>query len=76
LSHKKAQKGTEKGRIEIGNQLWVYVPFGASSWLKKSGNAEMSLEYAGPIKHVWNMLEPQIQSKLSTPLTRASLTAS
>ena len=76
LSHKKAQKGTEKGRIETGNQLWVYVTFGASSWLKKSGKAEMSLEYAGPIKHVWNMLEPQIQSKLSTPLTRASLTAS
>ena len=52
LSHKKAQKGTKEGRIETGNQLWVFVTFGASSWLKKSGKAEMSLEHAGPLEHV------------------------
>jgi len=76
LSHKKAQKGTEKGRIETGNQLWVYVTFGASSWLKKSGKAEMSLEPPGPLEHVWSMPEQQIQSELSTPLASPSLAAS
>jgi hypothetical protein len=39
---------TIKGRIEPGNQIWVFVIFRASWWLNKSGQTRRLIHYTEP----------------------------